>query len=125
MALQQDYTINLNYVLATDINADDIEKNIQKQYVIKNAYFKVINVSPIIYIPIQKENESESKNTSTIYLEVYDSKKTKVITIESITGFKPSNTDGAENIIKQAYEYLKTTELFKNSLNVLEEGQKI
>lgn len=58
MALQQDYTINLNYVLATDINADDIEKNIQKQYVIKNAYFKVINVSPIIYIPIQKENES-------------------------------------------------------------------
>lgn len=97
MALQQDYTINLNYVLATNINADDIEKNIQKQYAIKNAYFKVINVSPIIYIPIQKENESESKNTSTIYLEVYDSKKTKV----------------------------KTTELFKNSLNVLEEGQKI
>ena len=125
MALQKDYTINLDYVLTTDINVDDIEKNIQKQYVIKNAYFKVINISPIIYIPVQEENESESKNISTIYLEVYDSKKTKVITIESITGFKPSNTDGAENIIKQAYEYLKTTELFKNSLNVLEEGQKI
>lgn len=126
MALQKDYTINLDYVLTTDINVDDIEKNIQKQYVIKNAYFKVINISPIIYIPVQEENESESKNNiSTIYLEVYDSKKTKVITIESITGFKPSNTDGAENIIKQAYEYLKTTELFKNSLNVLEEGQKI
>ena len=125
MALQKDYTINLDYVLTTDINVDDIEKNIQKQYVIKNAYFKVINISPIIYIPVQEENESESKNISTIYLEVYDSKKTKVITVESITGFKPSNTDGAENIIKQAYEYLKTTELFKNSLNVLEEGQKI
>ncbi len=127
MALQKDYTINLDYVLTTDINVDDIEKNIQKQYVIKNAYFKVVNISPIIYIPVQeeKEGEPESENTSTIYLEVYDSEKTKVITIVSVAGFKPSNIDGAENIIKQAYEYLKTTDILKDSLNVLEKGQSV
>lgn len=54
---------------------------------------------------------------------MYDSKKTKVITIESITGFKPSNTDGAENIIKQAYTFLKTTDEFKNAIDVLEKNQ--
>lgn len=120
MALQQDYTINLDYVLTTDINADDVEKNIQKQYTIKEAYFKIVNISPIIYIPAK---EKEVENTSIIYLEVYDKEKTKVVTNISVDGFKPLNIDGAENIIKQAYEYLKTTELFKNSLNVLEEGQ--
>lgn len=116
MALQKDYTINLDYVLTTDINVDDIENNIQKQYTIKEAYFKIVNISPIIYVPAK---EKEVENTSTIYLEVYDKEKTKVITNMSIDGFKPSNVDGAENIIKQGYEYLKTTEMFKNAKDLL------
>lgn len=125
MALQQDYTINLNYVLATDINAD-VEKSLQKEYVVEQAYFKVVNVTPIIVVDkptaLPAEGEAE-ENTSTIYLEVWDKEKTKVIAITKVKGFIPSNADGAENIIKQAYLYLKTTDMFKNSLNVLEKGQ--
>lgn len=127
MALQQDYTINLDYVLTTDINAD-VEKNLQKKYVVEQAYFKVVNITPIIVIDkptvLPAEGESE-ESTSTIYLEVWDKDKTKVITTTKIKGFVPSNADGAENIIKQAYLYLKTTDMFKNSLNILEKGQTI
>nr|DAZ69234.1 MAG TPA: hypothetical protein [Caudoviricetes sp.] len=125
MALQQDYTINLDYVLTTNINADGIENKIVNQYTIKEAYFKIVNISPIIVIdkPTTLSTESEEDTKSTIYLEVYDKDKTNIITTIKVNGFTPSNVDGSENIIKQAYTFLKTTSEFKNAIDVLEKNQ--
>ena len=125
MALQKDYTINLDYVLTTNINADGIENKIVNQYTIKEAYFKIVNISPIIVIdkPTTLSTESEEDTKSTIYLEVYDKDKTNIITTIKVKGFTPSNVDGAENIIKQAYTFLKTTDELKNAIDVLEENQ--
>lgn len=125
MALQQDYTINLDYVLTTNINADGIENKIVSQYTIKEAYFKIVNISPIIVIdkPTTLSTESEEDTKSTIYLEVYDKDKTNIITTIKVNGFTPSNVDGSENIIKQAYTFLKTTSEFKNAIDVLEKNQ--
>lgn len=125
MALQQDYTINLDYVLTTNINADGIENKIVNQYTIKEAYFKIVNISPIIVIdkPTTLSTESEEDTKSTIYLQVYDKDKTNIITTIKVNGFTPSNVDGSENIIKQAYTFLKTTSEFKNAIDVLEKNQ--
>lgn len=125
MALQKDYTINLDYVLTTNINADGIENKIVNQYTIKEAYFKIVNISPIIVIdkPTTLSTESEEDTKSTIYLEVYDKDKTNIITTIKVNGFTPSNVDGSENIIKQAYTFLKTTSEFKNAIDVLEKNQ--
>lgn len=125
MALQKDYTINLDYVLTTNINADGIENKIVNQYTIKEAYFKIVNISPIIVIdkPTTLSTESEEDTKSTIYLEVYDKDKTNIITTTKVNGFTPSNVDGSENIIKQAYTFLKTTSEFKNAIDVLEKNQ--
>lgn len=125
MALQKDYTLNLEYVLITNINSSDIENKIVNQYTIKEAYFKIVNISPIIVIdkPTTSSTENKEDTKSTIYLEVYDKDKTNIITTIKVNGFVPSNVDGAENIIKQAYTFLKTTDKFKNAIDVLEKNQ--
>lgn len=115
MALQKDYTLDLEYILITNINSSDLENKIVNQYTVKDAYFKIVNISPIIV------NEEDTK--STIYLEVYDKDKTNIITTIKVNGFTPSNVDGSENIIKQAYTFLKTTSEFKNAIDVLEKNQ--
>lgn len=125
MALQKDYTINLDYVLTTNINSSDLENKIVNQYTVKDAYFKIVNISPIIVIdkPTTLSIESEEDTKSTIYLEVYDKDKANIITTIKVNGFTPSNVDGSENIIKQAYTFLKTTSEFKNAIDVLEKNQ--
>lgn len=125
MALQKDYTLDLEYVLITNINSSDIENKIINQYTIKEAYFKIVNISPIIVIdkPTTLSTESEEDTKSTIYLEVYDKDKANIITTIKVKGFTPSNVDGAENIIKQAYKFLKTTSEFKKAIDVLEKNQ--
>lgn len=125
MALQKDYTLDLEYILITNINSSDLENKIVNQYTVKDAYFKIVNISPIIVIdkPTTLSTESEEDTKSTIYLEVYDKDKANIITTIKVNGFTPSNVDGSENIIKQAYTFLKTTSEFKNAIDVLEKNQ--
>jgi len=81
-----------------------------KEITFENAYIQIIydngdkhnrNIQIIIYDNAQKQNVIEQKNYS----------------------FIPNVEDNAPNFIKQGYEYLKTLDEYKGTVDLLDEGQ--
>ena len=126
MALITDFTFDLDYVLIDGgFSLPDVETSIKKQMTIEGVYVRVIDVSPITApkAPMLL-SEGEAFNGSTIYAELYDSTRQTKLGVVSYDGFMPSNARGAVNIVQQAYEYLKTLDVFKDATDVFEEGQE-
>ena len=126
MALITDFTFDLDYVLIDGgFSLPDVETSIKKQMTIEGVYVRVIDVSPIT---TPKEtmliSEGEPFEGSTIYAELYDATRQNKLGVVSYGGFMPSNARGAVNIVQQAYEYLKTLDVFKDATDVFEEGQE-
>lgn len=124
MALKTNITFELEYTLTCgDLNLPNVETTIKKQVYIEDVYVRVVNVSPITAKAAATLAEGELAEGATVYVEFYDSTKENRLGVKSFEGFMPCNDDDAKNIIKQAYEYLKTLPDFALATNIFEEGQ--
>ena len=100
-----------------------METTIKKQIYVEDVYVRVVNISPITAKAAVTLAEGEFAEGATVYVELYDSTIENRLGVKSFEGFMPCNDEDAKNIIKQAYEYLKTLPDFALATNIFEEGQ--
>lgn len=116
MALKKDFNLKLGY--KTEI--DDLKNylvNILSEEQMTSAELPVEKefVIPDVYCRIDVMNGS--KERLTIKVDTYkDSSKVILIKSESYS-FVPDVTEGAENFVKQGYEYLKTLPEFSGAVD--------
>lgn len=142
MALKTKFIFDLEYALTSGgINLPDVETSIKKQVEVSDVYVRVVNVSPItaqktamtLEEPAASDAATEGgavtladgvlAEGSTVYVELYDSTKQNKLGVAGYKGFTPCNNDDAKNIIKQAYEFLKTLPDFAEAADIFEAGQ--
>lgn len=124
MALKTNITFELEYTLTRgDLNLPNVETTIKKQIYVEDVYVRVVNISPITAKAAVTLAEGEFAEGATVYVELYDSTIENRLGVKSFEGFMPCNDEDAKNIIKQAYEYLKTLPDFALATNIFEEGQ--
>lgn len=107
MALTKDYSLDIVFSNISIQDTTLVPSQIEKSYTISTAYIKIISVEG-------------SKGSINIVVGIY--KDDKLIITKTYT-FTPSVQDSATNFIKQAYEYLKTLNDFRDATDVLESGQ--
>ena len=104
MALKKN--INLEVVYRSDVvGVEDIVRTKE----LKNAYISVVNITG-------------TKSSMSCVISIIDEKKQTVYQHKKYD-FVPDVSEGAENIYKQVYKYLKTCDEFRDAEDVLEAGQ--
>ena len=107
MALTMDYSLKLNYTLGRHTNVEnfinklsaeqvkDFNTSIEKQFILESTYCKITLLNG-------------NKDNLEIILSIYKDAEKQVIIENKSYFFVPNIEVGAENFIKQGYEYLKT-----------------
>lgn len=93
------------------LEIENVKKNIDKKFLIKDCYCRI-------------EHLTGGKRNIEFKLYVYDADIINLIEIRTFS-FIPSIVDNSDNFIKQGYEYLKTLDEYKYSVDILEQGQSI
>jgi hypothetical protein len=83
---------------------------------VQNAYIRIDTVSGY------KSNITISVNS---YVSQQDFKDGKGYLEQKFYNFIPNVEDDSKNIFKQGYYYLKTLDEYKDSIDILEEGQTV
>lgn len=126
MALKLDYNVKLEYELRNNTGVlTDVKQRKTEIKTVKDCYIKITDIIPAVAggTPAYAPSFEGEEIGSVVRYDVYNADKTVLITRNEIQGFRPSVAEDAPNIVKQAYEYLKTTQTFINALDVFEEGQ--
>lgn len=112
MALQMDYQVTVkmyNQRAITDVTFLERFPELQDASVntinVKNAYLAIVNVTG-------------DKNKVTFIVNVYDSADKELIVDTQRYNFVPSQDDNAQRWDKQAYEFLKTLDEYKDAIDV-------
>lgn len=119
MALQNNQTIQLKYVLINPYHIDsniklsyEVEPEISKELMIENAYIKILSLK------CTKESVHMTVGT-------YKTRNASVPLKVEVFDFIPDVSTKSDNFIKQGYEYLKNLLQYADAIDILEEDQML
>lgn len=110
MALTKKVILQLRYKLEDTFHSDmtivdtSIESTVDKEFVIENAYIKIITVNG-------------SKEKIELLVGTYSNIAAEHLLQLKRHSFIPDTTDPSDNFIKQGYEYLKTLPEYATALD--------